>query len=218
MRQTEGLHTLALHQTWWLGQRAVLGAAVGRFEYGAWGAEGEALVFMPWRDDILRLRGRAVDKTAELPRGAELAGAASYRWTPTPSLAAEVGVQRYNDGSSGPTAVVSRWWGDVGAHLFYRQGGWRKYVGVEFSVPLTPRSAKSWGPVHVQGSPSWKRGLRTMVDNPANYVEPRQVRDLQLTWELETQALNAGRLGPEYVLAQMPRMREAFVSYGPKKP
>jgi hypothetical protein len=57
-----------------------------------------------------------------------------------------------------------------------------------------------------------------MVDNPANYVEPRQVRDLQLTWELETQALNAGRLGPEYVLAQMPRMREAFVSYGPKKP
>ena len=28
----------------------------------------------------------------------------------------------------------------------------------------------------------------------------------------------AGRLGPEYVLAQMPRMREAFISYGPKKP
>jgi hypothetical protein len=74
------------------------------------------------------------------------------------------------------------------------------------------------GPVHVQGSPSWKRGLRTMVDNPANLVEPRMVRDLQLTWDLETQALNAGRLGPEYVLAQISRMREAFFTYGKKSP
>jgi hypothetical protein len=213
MRQPEGLQTLALHQTVWLGRQAVVGASIGRFEYSAWGAEGEAIGFVAGRDDVVRLRARAVIKNDELPQGAELAAAASYRWVGSPNLWAEIGLQRYDDGSAGPTAVVSRWWGDVGTHLFYRKGGWRQYVGIEFSVPLTPRAAPAARTVHIQGSPSWTRGVRTMVANAANYVEPRAVRDLQLAWSVETQALNAGRLGPEYVWSQLPRMREAFFLY-----
>jgi Exopolysaccharide biosynthesis protein YbjH len=213
LRQSEGLHTLALQQSFWWGQRAVFSGSIGRFEFGAVGAEGTALVFVPGRDDVIRLRGRAVDRAPDLPRGADLAGAMSYRWVASPTLSAEVGMQRFTDGGSGPTAVFTRWWGDVGAHLFYRQTEWRKYAGVEFSIPLTPRSVRAVGPVHVQGVPSWTRGVRSMVDNPANFVEPRRARDLQLTWDLETQALNAGRLGPEYVLDQLPRMREAFATY-----
>jgi len=213
MRQPEGLQTLALHQTLWLGRRAVLGAAVGRFEYGAWGAESEAIGFVAGRDDVIRLRGRAVVKTDRLPSGADIAGAASYRWVGTPNLWAEVGLQRYTDGSSGPTAVVSRWWGDVGTHLFYRRGGSRQYVGIEFTVPLTPRSAMPMGDVQVQGDAAWTRGLRTLVANPINAVEPTKVRDLRLAWDLDTRALNGGRLGPEYVMAQLPRMREAYFSF-----
>lgn len=214
MRPPEGLQTLALHQTLWLGRRAVLGAAVGRFEYGAWGAESEAIGFVAGRDDVIRLRGRAVVKSDDLPSGAEIAGAASYRWVGTPNLWAEVGLQRFTDGSTGPTAVVSRWWGDVGTHLFYRRGGSRQYVGIEFTVPLTPRSSQATGNVHVQGDAYWTRGVRTMVANPINAVEPNKVRDLRLAWELDTRTLNGGRLGPEYVMAQLPRMREAFFLYG----
>jgi Exopolysaccharide biosynthesis protein YbjH len=215
MRQTEGLYTVAVHQTFWLGQRAVAGLAVGTFEHRASGAEGEAVVFFEGRDDVLRLRGRAVKKVVDLPRYADLAGQASYRWWANPSLAVEVGSQRYTDGSGGAMVNFSRWWGDVGAHLTFRQGGWRKYAGVEFSFPLTPRSVRAVGPVVVQGTPSWRRGLRSMVDNPANYVEPRAVRDLQVTWDLETHVLNAGRGGQEYLLAQLPRMREAYFLYAP---
>ena len=213
MRPPEGLQTLALHQTLWLGRQAVLGAAVGRFEYGAWGAESEAIGFIAGRDDVVRLRGRAVIKNDALPTGADFSGAASYRWVGSPNLWAEVGLQRFTDGSSGPTAVVSRWWGDVGTHLFYRRGGSTQYVGIEFTLPLTPRSSLATGKVHLQGDAQWTRGVRTMVANPINAVLPTTVRDLRLAWELDGRALNGGRLGPEYVMAQLPRMREAFFMY-----
>lgn len=214
MRPPEGLQTLALHQTLWLGRQAVLGTALGRFEYGAWGVESEAIGFVAGRDDVVRLRGRAVVKTDRLPSGADIAGAASYRWVGTPNLWVEAGLQRYTDGSTGPTAVVSRWWGDIGTHLFYRRGGARQYVGIEFTVPLTPRSVLPVGDVHVSGDAAWTRGLRTLVANPINAVEPTKVRDLRLAYDLDARTLNAGRLGPEYVISQMPRMREAFFTYG----
>jgi hypothetical protein len=213
LRQTEGLHTLALQHTFWLGQQVVASGSVGRFEYGAYGAEGTALVFLPWREDVLRLRGRTVGKTASMPPGAEIAGAASYRWAPSPTFWAEAGTQRYTSGNWGPMASLTRWWGDVGLQLYYRRAGWRHFAGLEFVLPLTPRSARAWGPVQVQGPQAWPLGLRTMVGNESNYVEPRQARDLRLTWDLETQALNSGRLTPEYVLSQFARMREAYLHF-----
>lgn len=213
----QGLQTLALHQTFWWGQRAVVGLAAGRFEQGAWGAEGDATFFMPGRDDVVRLRGRALQDKPALPKDAELAASGSYRWAMTPTTWTELAAQRYNDGSGGPSVVVTRWWGDVATHLFYRQGGWRKYAGVEFSIPLTPRAAPIQRTFHIEGTPSWKKGQRTMIANDANYVEPRKVQDLRLAWELDTQLLNAGRLGPAHVVDQLPRMREAFHTFAPKE-
>ena len=218
LRQTEGLHTLGLQHTFWLGQRVLASGTVGRFEYGAHGAEGSALVYMPGRDDVLRLRGRAVQSTPTLPRGADLAGAISYRWAASPTLWAEAGTQRYTSGSWGPTLVVTRWWEDVALQLYFRKGGPRQYAGLEIVFPLTPRSARPWGPVQVQGPPTLSLGLRSLVGQPVNYVEPRQVRDLRLSRDIETFDLDAGRLSPEYILSQMARMREAFLRYAGRSP
>ena len=218
LRQPEGLQALALHQTLWLGQYAVLGGAVGRFEHGAAGAEGEALWFVPGRDDVLNLRGRKTALKPEMPPGSDLVQAASYRWVANASTWLELGAQRYADASSGPTLVFTRWWGDVATHLFYRKGGPRQFAGIEFSFPLTPRAAPVNPWLHVAGSPSYTRGLRTQLANGAdshNYLEPRRVRDLQLAWSLEQQSLNAGRLGAEYIQAQLPRMRQAYFLYAP---
>lgn len=216
LRQDNGLQALALHQSLWLGSYAMLGGAVGRFEHRAYGAEGQAVVFVPGRDDVIRVRGRKLEKTSDLPRGADEALAASYRWAPNPSTWLELGAQRYNDGTSGPSIVLSRWFRDVAAHVFYRRGGERRYAGVEFTFPLTPRATPVQGLLQLGGSPSYTRGMRTrLVDDSTsrNLVEPRQVRDLQLTWDLEVQALNAGRSGPAYLSSQFPRMRQAFLLY-----
>ena len=215
LQHEEGLQTLAVHHTRWLGRRAVLGAAVGRFEYGSFGAEGEAVVFVPGRDDVVLLRGRLLDRTATMPRGFDQAGSAVYRWVGTPNLWAELGWHRYTDGSAGPAFSVVRWWSDVAVGLNYRRGGTHQYAGLSMSFPLTPRDGLYDNPsLSVQADPSFRQGLRTRIRSESNFVSPRGVREMELAWDLDGQALNGGRLGPEYVKAQLARMRQAYFLFG----
>ena len=213
LRHDEGLQALALHQTWWWGQRAVLGAAIGRFEYDAWGVEAEAQVFVPGRDDVVLLRGRALEHTPAMPNPYGASGAVIYRWVMQHDTWVEAGVQRYLSESAGPSLGITRWWGDVGVQLFYRRDARWQFAGVEFVLPLTPRAGAAASTVQVEGHPSFRQGIRTMVRNPANYVIPRAVREGRLVYALDTEALNAGRLGPEQVLWSLPRMRQAYLTY-----
>ena len=218
LRQAEGLQTLAVQHTFWLGRRAVLGLTAGRLENANVGAEAEAHLFLAGRDDVVRLRGRLADVSGGAADISEATGSAIYRWVGSPNLWAELGLQRYTDGTAGPSMAVTRWWGDVGTHLFYRRGGSKQFVGIEVSFPLTPRATPVQHTVHVEGAPTYKLGVRTMVANAANLVQPRVVRELRMAWDLESQVLNAGRLGPEYVLSQLPRMRQSYFSFGVYQP
>jgi len=227
LRQPQGLQALALHQTLWLGRHVVVGGAVGVFEYDAPGVEGEALVFVPGRDDVVRLRGRQLQRRPGMPAGGQMQQWASYRWvSPFDGWArdtwVEVGLQRYPDQSTGPMLTVSRWWGDFGAHLTYRKGGVRQYAGLEVSLPLTPRAAPQVGPVQILGASQWRTGLRTRITDAAggggNLVEPGIVRDFASAWDIERQSLDAGRHGPGHVAQHLPRLREAWLALRPDGP
>ena len=227
LRQPQGLQALALHQTLWLGRHVVVGGAFGVFEYDAPGVEGEALVFVPGRDDVVRLRGRQLQRRPGMPVGGQMQQWASYRWvSPFDGWArdtwVEVGLQRYPDQSTGPMVTVSRWWGDFGAHLTYRKGGVRQYAGLELSLPLTPRAAPQVGPVQILGASQWRTGLRTRITDTAsgggNWVEPGIVRDFAAAWDIERQSLDAGRHGPGYVAQHLPRLREAWLALRPDGP
>ena len=218
LRQPEGLRAVALHQTVWLGRHVMLGGAAGVFEYDAPGVEAEALVFVPGRDDVLRLRGRELITQPGMPTGADFQQWVSYRWVADGSSWArnvwvEFGAQRYSDRSHGPMVTVSRWWGDLGAHLVYRKGGLRQFAGLELSVPLTPRAAPQAGPVQILGASQWRQGLRTRITDrhsPGNWVEPNSVREYAPAWDVEMRSLDAGRLGPAYLRDHLPRLREAY--------
>jgi hypothetical protein len=218
LRPPNGLRALALHQSLWLGQYAVLGATAGIFEHRAPGVEGEALVFVPGRDDVLRLRGRRVELQPEMPPGSDLQQWVSYRWVPSFAGWArdtwvEFGAQRYADRGSGPLLTVSRWWGDFGVHLTYREGGARRFAGMELSFPLTPRVAPRTGPVQFSGPSQWRQGLRTRLTDSQtaqNWVEPQALRDLTLALDIEARNLDAGRLGFVYTVNQLHRMRDAY--------
>jgi len=223
LRPATGLRALAVHQTLWLGRHAVLGGAAGIFEHRAAGVEGEAVVFVPGREDVLRLRGRQLELRPEMPPGSNLQQWISYRWVaPFGGWAQdtwlEFGAQRHADGSHGPLLTLSRWWGDVGAHLSYRKGGERQYVGLELSFPLTPRAAPVTGPVHLSGASQWRTGLRTRLTdrrNPSNLIEPAAVRDLTTAWDLEANVLDFGRVGFRYTHREFFRMRAAFLTLAP---
>jgi len=216
-----------VHQTLWLGRHAVVGGAVGVFEFDAPGVEGEAVAFVPGRQDVVRLRGRQLQRRPGMPSGGQMQQWASYRWVPqlggwARDTWVEMGWQRYPDQSTGPMLTVSRWWGDFGAHLTYRKGGVRQFAGLELSLPLTPRAAPRTGPVQVLGASQWRTGLRTRITDTAsgggNWVEPGIVRDYASAWDIELHSLDAGRHGEGYVRNHLPRLREAYLTLRPDSP
>ena len=215
-RQRRGLKTLALQQSFWLGNQVLANVAAGRFHYGASGVQGEATVFVPDSNDVLRLRGTRYNQDAGGLDGQDRALSASYRHLLTPTIWLEAGVQRYGDGSTGPSIEWSRWFGDVAVQLYYRKGGDRQFAGLQLILPLTPRQGMAPGPVILTGASHYTQGIRTRLttsSQAANLVQPDAVRDLRLETTLDSAQLNGGRANQQYFSQQVFRMREAFFNY-----
>ncbi|MBX3655511.1 MAG: YjbH domain-containing protein [Ramlibacter sp.] len=216
-RQRNGLKVAAVQQSFWLGPQVFANVGVGRYNYDAYGVQGEASLFVPGRDDVIRLRAGAYQRQPGQTNAQRLQASGSYRWAYSPSTWLEAGLQQYSDGTRGPSFVLTRWFGDVGAHLFFRKGGNRQFAGLEISIPLTPRRGMEPGLVQFTGTPQFQRGIRTRItggSTASNNVEPNAVRDMQLDYNAELRQLNAGRTSQRYFISQLHRMREAFYLYG----
>ena len=214
--QRKGLKTAVVQQSFWLGKQVLSNVAVGRFYYGTPGVQAEAAAFVPNSDDLLRLRGAAYREAPGGLAGEDRALSASYRRMLTPTMWAEVGLQRYSNGSSGPSLEWTRWFGDVGVQLFYRKGGERQFAGLQLSFPITPRQGMAPGPVIFTGASQFSQAIRTQLTTArqaANLVEPTAVRDIRLETSLDVDQLNAGRLSRLYFAGQIYRMREIFLAY-----
>lgn len=208
-----GLKTVALQQSFWLGPRLFTSVGVGRYGYKDRGAEGESILFLPWNEDTLHLKGsylRHQDKV--LPREVE-AYAASYRWKFNPQTWIEGGYQQYTDRSTGPSVAFTRWFGDVAVQLFGRKGGNNTFLGLELSLPLGPRQGMEAGPVQLAGTPRFAVPIRTRLtnsNNAGNFVDNAAVRPVDLNYKPEVELLNSGRITPAYIKDQVQRMRESF--------
>lgn len=215
-RYRNGLKVLALQQSFWLGPHVFANLGVGRYNYDATGAQADATVFVPGRDDVLRLRAGAYERQPGQTRRQALQVSGSYRWAYTSDTWIEAGAQQYSDGTRGPSVVLTRWFGDVAAHLVYRKGGQRQFAGLELSFPLTPRQTMMPGAVQVAGTQQFRRGIRTRItdgNTGANRVQFDAARDLQTDYEVEIRQLNSGRISQAYFAGELQRMREAFYSY-----
>lgn len=217
-RHRNGLQTLALQQSFWLGERVFASVGAGRYQHDRVGAEGEAIFFVPGRDDTAHLRASVNRRTADaalhttLPRTVD-AVSALYRWRLSSTTWAEGGVHRYTDGSSGPALGFTRWFGDVALQLYARRGGNNTFVGLELSLPIAPRQGMGAAPVQFTGSPRFAPGIRSLMasgSNSLNFVKPDAVRPVDLAYEPEVEMLNSGRVTPDYMRSQLPRLRESF--------
>ncbi len=216
LRQRSGLKTLALQQSFWLNPDILTSVAVGRFHYDALGAQGEALAFIPGTSNLLRGRAAAYNQAPGGLVGQERTLAASYKHALATDVSLEAGVQKYGDGSFGPSVEWTRWFGDVSVQLFYRAGAQRKFAGLQLSFPLTPRQGMAPGPVVFSGPSQHAQSIRTRItdaNEAANLVQPSAVRDLALESPLDVDQLNAGRLSQTYFAGQIHRMRQAFYIY-----
>lgn len=215
-RQRNGLRALALQQSLWLDPSLFASVGAGKFDHDGLGAEGESILFLPWNDDTLHLKGSYLRRTGDaLPRTTE-AYAGSYRWRFSPETWVEAGYQQYTDRSTGPSVVFTRWFGDVAVQLFARKGGKNTFVGLELNLPLTPRQGMSAGPVQLTGTPRFAQSIRTRLTNggnTGNFVDNAAVRPVDLNYKPEVELLNSGRITPADITGQVQRLRESFYLY-----
>lgn len=208
-----GLKTLALQQSFWFTPRLLTSVGVGKYNYSSLGAEGESILFLPWNEDTVHLKGSYQRPQNDTQSQSVKAYAASYRWKFDPETWVEGGYHQYTDRSTGPALAVTRWFGDVAVQVFARKGGSNTFVGMELSLPLTPRQGMGAGPVQLAGTPRFAQAIRTLKTsgaNTGNWVQPNAVRPVDLSYKPEVELLNSGRITPAYIKGQMQRMRESF--------
>ena len=215
-RQPNGVKTLVLQQSFWLAPRLFTSVGAGKFDYDGRGAEGESILFLPWNADTLHLSGSYLQRPGDaFPRTVE-AYSGSYRWRFSPETWVEAGYQQYTDRSTGPSVVLTRWFGDVAVQLFARKGGNNTFVGLEMNLPLTPRQGVSAGPVLLTGTPRFAQSIRTRLTNggnTGNFVDNGAVRSVDLNYKPEVEMFNSGRVAPADIAGQVQRLRESFYLY-----
>ncbi|MBC5765341.1 YjbH domain-containing protein [Ramlibacter albus] len=214
-RHRNGLKVAALQQSFWLGSHVLVSAGVGRYRYDNFGVEVESTMFMPGGRDVIRLKGATYERNPGESRAQAMPLSASYRWAPAPHTWVEAGLQQYTDGTRGPSIVLTRWFGEVGANLFVRRGGTRTFGGFELTIPLTPRRGADLAGFTLNGTPQFTKGVRTRIvsGSGVNFVELGGVLDFPLQYNAEQRLLNGGHVSEKYFISRLHRMREAFYLY-----
>ena len=214
--QQRGINGVSLQQSFWWRDRVFTNLGLGKFDYSRLGAQLESLAYLSNNDNTFRLKLAAYANQAGKPGQQNFVGAATYRWVYSPNTWLEGGEEKFSDGTHGPTVALTRWYGDVAMQLFYRRGGHNQFVGLSFSMPLTPRKGFDAGAFQLMGPAQYGFNVRTRVVNAsssANSVLPSAVRELELAYDAELAKLNAGRQSQNYFFTQMGRMRESFYLY-----
>lgn len=88
--------------------------------------------------------------------------------------------------------------------------------GFSLSVPLTPRRDAMPRGIQVKGPRRWGHSLQTTLNraDQTNSLRPLLLFEPLADLDLRRDFYDSGRLGPEYLRAQLPRMREAYVLWG----
>lgn len=215
-RQKDGIKTAALQQSIWFGKDLLASVGAGVYQYKAVGFEGESIYFLPHSEDTLHIRGRSLNYTDGTNPKFQDAWSAAYRWKISPLTWIEGSLNAYTDASRGPSVVLTRWFGDVAMNMQFRKGGNNSFVGLELSFPLTPRQGMEPRFIQASGAQRFNIGLQTLLasgSNKFNYIRPNSTQMVNIGYKPEVELLNSGRIGSEYMISQLPRMRESFYMY-----
>jgi hypothetical protein len=211
-----GIDSAALHQTFWVGHRILNVTSVGKFEYDFKGFQNETTVFVPWRDDQITVRYSRITWSSLYNKLREVNSGAYYRWNDASrGIWVEGGYSQYVGNDRGPSIEVGRWFGDVGFQVYLKKGGRTVVGGFQLSIPLTPREGMRPGWSHLEGTGFFRHGLETTVahSGDCNCIDPNVLKEIPMTYGSRDYLLNEGRIGQDYVISQLPRMREAAIRY-----
>lgn len=214
-RIKDGLRTLSVHQSFWLGSQMHTNVGVGKFNYTRVGVQADAAYMLKDSNDMIRIKGALYGGKAPvafLP-DASVQGGMTYRRVFSPKIWLDVSVDRYADTGNGPSVVLTRWFGDTAVELRYQRDKTKQLAGLYFSIPLTPRKALNTDSFILGGTARFEAGARTRILNNVNTVEAVAARPIQLAYDAEVLQRNSGRVSLGHFQGDLWRMRDAFYTF-----
>jgi hypothetical protein len=214
-RVKDGLRTLSVNQSFWLGSQLHASIGAGKFNYTRAGLQADASYMLKGSDDVIRVKGSVYGGTppvAGLP-DTQVQGSIAYRRAFSSKTWLEVGVDRYGDAGSGPSVIFTRWYGDTAVQITYHRDKLKQFAGLYFSIPLTPRKAPSNDTLVLGGTSRFEAGARTRILNSVNAVELVAARPIQLAYNTEVLQRNSGRVSLSQFQNDLWRMRDAFYTF-----
>lgn len=217
-QQRNGLKSAVVSQALWLSDSILNVTSAGKYLYGDRGLQNETIWMVPGRDDQLRLQFTRTRHTDRYRTRDTDSGSASYLWKYAPlSVWVEAGYNQYVGKDRGPFVQVSRWFGDIQAQLYGRKSDLETRIGFSLAMPLTPRQGMRPGWTHLEGASSFPFKLETKYARAGecNCITQGVLEEMPYVYSARMNLLNQGRLGREYLVEQLPRLREAALLYAP---
>jgi hypothetical protein len=186
--------------------------SAGKILYDDVALQNETTWFVPHNDDQVRVLYSRVRHADDFHIRVYETGAASYLWTYQPlNASVELGYNRYVGQDSGPSLKFNKWFGDIQTQVSLRKSDVETRIGFGIAFPLTPRQGMRPGLTHVEGSSSFMYRLETKLAKAGecNCITAGVVEEMPMIYSAKSNLFNLGRVGREYLVSQLPRMREA---------
>jgi hypothetical protein len=144
---------------------------------------------------------------------------AMYRYYSTKfDASAEIRVGQYWQQDKGVIFKLERLFGDVTINIDYKNTKIdnqkaNQFIGLGFSIPLTPRKDHSNKYVQLRGIPKWNYTVDTLVGlegKNLNVLTPGTGDSARMFYNLDNFYYNLDRLGKSYIYNNSSRLRQAF--------
>lgn len=128
---------------------------------------------------------------------------------------AEVQVGQYWQQDKGVVVKLERMFGDVTLNLTYKNTKVEneeanQFIGLGFSIPLTPRKNYNNKYFQVRGKPKWRYSVNTLVGKNHNRLTPGSGDTSQRFYNLDSAYYNNNRLSSAYIYGNANRLKEAY--------
>jgi hypothetical protein len=128
---------------------------------------------------------------------------------------AEIRYGKYWQQDKGVIFKLERLFGDTTVNINYRNTKVdnqeaNEFVGLGFSVPLSPRKDHNNKYVQFRGIPKWNYTVNTLVGANANVLTPGTGDPARMFYNLDNFYYNLDRLGKEYIYNNANRLKQAF--------
>jgi len=131
------------------------------------------------------------------------------------NTSAELQVGQYWQQDKGVVFKLERMFGDVSLNITYKNTKVdneesNQFIGLGFSIPLTPRKDYNNKYFQVRGKPTWQYSVNTLVGKSHNNLTPGTGDNTKLFYNLDSTFYNNDRLSSEYIYANSNRLKQAY--------